>query len=268
MAKRKRSTGAAAVSAVPTTDLPRSRRSIAGTQSGEAAKQAPKPPSRQPSRGGQATATNPNINPDILDGVSALRASPDSGEDVGGAPGIPSLKPRVGKASRTGQQVTDAGTSKVMPGETHASTEVNPAGGARHGHDGHNGGTAMGTVTNNGKNDRLGPSAETTAVDPSDQGPGNKKRKKAPSKHVKVDSAEGIDYTLNVSETNVTRETTSGKAATEADVGVLIDPEDEEGPKAEDEEEEVIKEALSRTPPVNSDYLPLPWKGRLGYVRC
>jgi UV DNA damage endonuclease len=30
--------------------------------------------------------------------------------------------------------------------------------------------------------------------------------------------------------------------------------------------EEEVKEALSRPPPVNSDYLPLPWKGRLGYA--
>ena len=40
-------------------------------------------------------------------------------------------------------------------------------------------------------------------------------------------------------------------------------------PEAEGEEEaneEELKEALSRPPPVNSDYLPLPWKGRLGYV--
>ena len=28
-----------------------------------------------------------------------------------------------------------------------------------------------------------------------------------------------------------------------------------------------ITQAFSRPPPVNSDYLPLPWKGRLGYVR-
>ncbi|KAI9810684.1 MAG: UV-damage endonuclease [Pycnora praestabilis] len=42
-----------------------------------------------------------------------------------------------------------------------------------------------------------------------------------------------------------------------------IDPEeeDEEAP-----EEEEVKAALSRPPPINSDYLPLPWKGRLGYA--
>lgn len=44
----------------------------------------------------------------------------------------------------------------------------------------------------------------------------------------------------------------------------FLDPE-AEGDEEADEEE--IQAALSRPPPVNSDYLPLPWKGRLGYVR-
>ena len=34
----------------------------------------------------------------------------------------------------------------------------------------------------------------------------------------------------------------------------------------EELDEEKIKEALLRPAPVNSSYLPLPWKGRLGYV--
>ena len=42
-----------------------------------------------------------------------------------------------------------------------------------------------------------------------------------------------------------------------------LDPE-AEGEEEADEEE--VQAALSRPPPVNSDYLPLPWKGRLGYV--
>lgn len=42
-----------------------------------------------------------------------------------------------------------------------------------------------------------------------------------------------------------------------------LDPEsDQEVPVDADE----LKEALGRPPPVHSDYLPLPWKGRLGYV--
>lgn len=45
---------------------------------------------------------------------------------------------------------------------------------------------------------------------------------------------------------------------------------DQHDPEAESEEAaadpEELKEALSRPPPVNSSYLPLPWKGRLGYA--
>lgn len=45
----------------------------------------------------------------------------------------------------------------------------------------------------------------------------------------------------------------------------FLDPEDD---GLEEADEEEIQAALSRPPPVNSDYLPLPWKGRLGYVRA
>lgn len=45
---------------------------------------------------------------------------------------------------------------------------------------------------------------------------------------------------------------------------LFLDPE-ADGEEEADEEE--IQAALARPPPVNSDYLPLPWKGRLGYVR-
>lgn len=43
----------------------------------------------------------------------------------------------------------------------------------------------------------------------------------------------------------------------------FLDPETKGDEEADEEE---IQAALSRPPPVNSDYLPLPWKGRLGYV--
>lgn len=51
-----------------------------------------------------------------------------------------------------------------------------------------------------------------------------------------------------------------------ASTGVAADPDDVDNLEAEDEDEAEVKEALSRPPPVNSEYLPLPWKGRLGYV--
>ncbi|OKP02535.1 UV-damage endonuclease [Penicillium subrubescens] len=42
-----------------------------------------------------------------------------------------------------------------------------------------------------------------------------------------------------------------------------LDPESDEDVPADAEE---LQEALGRPPPVNSSYLPLPWKGRLGYA--
>ena len=44
------------------------------------------------------------------------------------------------------------------------------------------------------------------------------------------------------------------------------DPQDLEVDEDVEADEEELKEAVTRRPPVNSDYLPLPWKGRLGYV--
>lgn len=53
------------------------------------------------------------------------------------------------------------------------------------------------------------------------------------------------------------------KAKKAASSGEAVDPEADEDEEADEEE---VKEALARPPPVNSDYLPLPWKGRLGYA--
>ena len=65
------------------------------------------------------------------------------------------------------------------------------------------------------------------------------------------------------------RNVTSTAVKIEQDVGVTGDPEvdDEQAAEDGDQVEAEVKEASLRPPPVNSDYLPLPWKGRLGYVR-
>jgi hypothetical protein len=47
--------------------------------------------------------------------------------------------------------------------------------------------------------------------------------------------------------------------------GLDADYVDEGGEEAADITE--VLSSISRPPPVNSSYLPLPWKGRLGYVR-
>ena len=51
--------------------------------------------------------------------------------------------------------------------------------------------------------------------------------------------------------------------ANELGKGSPMDPESDEDVPVEAEE---LQDALTRAPPVNSSYLPLPWKGRLGYV--
>ena len=57
--------------------------------------------------------------------------------------------------------------------------------------------------------------------------------------------------------------TMKSTSATKAKEPQFLDPEAEGEEEANEEE---IQAALSRPPPVHSDYLPLPWKGRLGYV--
>ena len=52
-------------------------------------------------------------------------------------------------------------------------------------------------------------------------------------------------------------------AAAKQDAGDEGDPEADEEVDADEEE---VQQALSRPPPVNSSYIPLPWKGRLGYA--
>lgn len=91
------------------------------------------------------------------------------------------------------------------------------------------------------------------------------RKKKSPEQHVKVERAADNETPVK----NMLEEAAppaESAAKVEEVVGVRGDPEANDAPTEEDSDENVIKEALSRPPPVNSDYLPLPWKGRLGYV--
>jgi UV DNA damage endonuclease len=175
VAKRKRS--AAAEAATPTVEeTPLMDRSHMRRTDVPLPPNVAQPPRRQSTRGAKAAKTDPNLNPDVLDGVTALRASPDGHEESAAtAP--------VGN-----------GTAKEVPDATTA--------------------------------------------------PKNK-QKKAGAQPVKIEEEDNH--------------------APAVSTGMSGDPDDVDGLEAEEDEGEV-KEALSRPPPVNSDYLPLPWKGRLGYV--
>ncbi|KAF2114651.1 UV-endonuclease UvdE-domain-containing protein [Lophiotrema nucula] len=251
MAKRKRSTaaGAAAVPESSPLDIPRPIRRTEVPLPGNVAGRQPKPPRRQPSRGGNAASTNPNANPDVLDAPGALRASPDGGDE-------PALKLRRGNSKSAASTLdTASGAPPSTVQEAYATTEVS-AGTAAGGSDGRGRATTSGggaethaLALNTGA-----PSSETAAAELPAREPGKTKRKKAPTQHVKEDSA-----------VNGNSEIVKNEIAEQA-VGVTVDPENEEGPKDDEEDEAEIKEALSRPPAVNSDYLPLPWKGRLGYA--
>lgn len=90
----------------------------------------------------------------------------------------------------------------------------------------------------------VAPSPEAKKTKPKSKGSGSKKNTQAGEARAKPAASGGVK-----------KESTSEPQ--------FLDPE-AEGDEEADEEE--IQAALSRPPPVNSDYLPLPWKGRLGYV--
>ncbi|OAP57341.1 UV damage endonuclease UvdE, variant [Fonsecaea erecta] len=94
---------------------------------------------------------------------------------------------------------------------------------------------------------RASPDAEKPEVDTS-------KRKK-----IKTPGEAVGEHAATLSGPNV-----NAKAAFKGEDG--LDREDPEVEVNEEANPEELKEALSRPPPVNSSYLPLPWKGRLGYA--
>ncbi|KAJ4522949.1 hypothetical protein HRR80_001465 [Exophiala dermatitidis] len=122
--------------------------------------------------------------------------------------------------------------------------------------------------TNPNTNEKIedGPDALRASPDAEQTGPesrASKKRRTAASAlKVKVEP-EGSQPDARVA-TPPKPKLAAKAAATKQDDGL-----DRGDPEAEDEEDanpEELQEALSRPPPVNSSYLPLPWKGRLGYA--
>jgi UV DNA damage endonuclease len=184
-------------------------------------------PRRQSSRGG-AAVTNPDVNPEVLDAPNALRASPDGHECAD-------------EEVHLHQHDVDAGdaVNGVNADPAKPSTSQNAT-------------TEVKTVPTNGAGsiDEAGAISAAPAA-------GRVKRKKAGAAHVKTEGGDS-----NIAPTNGVL----GSAAPAEDAGVTGDPE-AEGLDGEEGDEVELKEALARPPPVNSEYLPLPWKGRLGYVR-
>jgi UV DNA damage endonuclease len=179
----------------------------------------PRAPKRQASRRGKID-TNPDHNPDIVDGKTALRASPDADEKgesleiwkVNGGPKTPA------KANGTNGNAKDEGSDSSL-------SEI-----------------------------------EMPVPTPS------KKQKKTPTKS-SIAAKKGADEIKAFKAEQAAKKAAEGKIKKEEDGDEWdkrLDPDEDDAGPAEDVD--VMKKEAGRPPPVNSEYLPLPWKGRLGYV--
>lgn len=162
----------------------------------------------------KSKSTNPDINPEVLDGPEALRASPDAEE--------PDERLDVDKLGLRGHvKDEDESVPSLVAGDSDSSlSEV---------------------------------MSEMSEEEPPPSRSKKGRTGKATQPLKKVSIAGKVKKAVPVAPEK--------KEATKDPQ--FLDPE-AEGDEEADEEE--IQAALSRPPPVNSDYLPLPWKGRLGYV--
>ncbi|GAB7360365.1 hypothetical protein MBLNU230_g8323t1 [Neophaeotheca triangularis] len=180
--------------------------------------------------GVNATTANPDVNTDIKDAPNATRASPDSdvNDEIvpGPVDGVNGIKEE--------SPLSDAPDIVAEP-----------------------------VVKMNGKGRKAKAAEEVKAaedkvgavVDAAANGDGQAVKKgRGKRAQVKQEQAEDAPAAVEPAKKVAPPKKSTDQAA---------DPE-VEGEEEADEEE--IQEALSRPPPVNSDYLPLPWKGRLGYA--
>ncbi|KAK0260759.1 hypothetical protein B0A54_14167 [Friedmanniomyces endolithicus] len=180
-----------------------------------------------------AALVNPDINGDVLDAPNATRASPDSSVNEDIVSGLV-LKTDVKEES----DLSDAPAVVEPPKRKGRAKKAQDAGeGVRTAEE------TIGAVVN-------AAAAHTPVA-----------AKKARGKTIKQEEDDDID----------TATPTTAKAASLKKAKKTIDdevaPRDPEAEGDEDAPDEAeVNEASLRPPPVHSDYLPLPWKGRLGYA--
>jgi UV DNA damage endonuclease len=94
----------------------------------------------------------------------------------------------------------------------------------------------------------------------------SKKQKKTPTKS-SIAAKKGADEIKAFKAEQAAKKAAEGKIKKEEDGDEWdkrLDPDGDDAGPAEDVD--IMKKEAGRPPPVNSDYLPLPWEGRLGYV--
>lgn len=182
---------------------------------------------RQSSRRAGVINTNPDQNADIVDGKTALRASPNADEK--------------------GESLNLEKVSNVPPPAPITPAKTN--------------GVKRGGAKKEASEFPLSDVPELAAT------PNNGKRRKTPTKSsiaAKKASNEIKAFKAEQVAKKAAEAAKIKKEDGEDEWDKRQDPDgDEEGPA---EDVDVLKKEAARPPPVNSDYLPLPWKGRLGYV--
>lgn len=188
---------------------------------------------RAPSRKASTAAAtvNPDLNSEILDAPDATRASPDGDVNDDIAPGLVKLV----NGTRSESPLSDA-PAAIVPPKNKGRGRAKKADAKQEVHEAEEVVSAVVDAASKGKPAPAtkGRGKKAKQEDADDAATADAQAKPAPAKKAKAKSDDE-------------------RADPEAD-----------GDEEADEEE--ITEALSRPPPVNSDYLPLPWKGRLGYA--
>ncbi|KAM0720049.1 hypothetical protein Q7P37_004185 [Cladosporium fusiforme] len=191
--------------------------------------QAPPAKRRASARNASAAVVNPDESRDIIDAPDATRASPDNTPAEEIVPGPLKLEGE----KRSESPLSDA-PDVVEPPKPKA---------------------ARGKKAAAQKNLKEAESVVAAVVDAAEsKAPAKKGRGK--KKEVKVeDEGETAAIAASTPAKNTPKKAASGEAE---------DPEGEGDDEVADPEE--LKSAAARPPAVNSSYLPLPWKGRLGYA--
>ncbi|TKA32882.1 hypothetical protein B0A50_01108 [Salinomyces thailandicus] len=183
---------------------------------------------------------NPDVNGEIMDAPNAKEASPD--ETVGHAlvVGPPAVKQENGVA-RSESPLSDAPAVVEAPKPKKGRAQ------------------AKGKKVANGavKDVQEAEEVVSAVVDAAANAKG------APVKRGRGKKIKQEDEGGEVEAEAPAKPAAALKAKNNADTDNAADPEAEGDEEADPEE---VQEALKRPPPVNSDYLPLPWKGRLGYA--
>ncbi len=171
--------------------------------------------------------TNPDHNAEIVDGQDALRASPDAGEKV----------------------------------ETFDTKKVNGYSAPRRRT---NGKKAINYEEEDGYEEAESPLSDLK--EPGIIQPPAKRLKRSPTKS-SIAAKKASDEIKAFKAEQGARKAALKPIKTEVDEDAIgkTDPEWDDGLLAEDID--AVRREATRLPPMNSDYLPLPWKGRLGYVR-